>query len=80
MTTTLGSLLADPLVAACIRRIDTADLDVVVTGVTSDSRQVTAGSLFCCIHGGSHDGHEYAAAAVAAGAVALLVVRPLPIA
>ncbi|MFZ9630324.1 MAG: Mur ligase family protein, partial [Ilumatobacteraceae bacterium] len=80
MGTTLGALLADPDVAASVRRVDAADLDVAVSGVTADSRRVAQGALFCCITGGSHDGHDYAAAAVAAGAVALLVARPLPLA
>ena len=50
---------------------------VEVTRADHDSRAVTPGSLFCCVPGQSHDGHDYAAEAVAAGAVALLVERPL---
>ncbi|MGA0065064.1 MAG: UDP-N-acetylmuramoyl-L-alanyl-D-glutamate--2,6-diaminopimelate ligase, partial [Ilumatobacteraceae bacterium] len=41
----------------------------------SDSRDAGAGSLYCCIVGESHDGHEHAAAALRAGAVALVVER-----
>jgi len=37
-----------------------------------DSRQVEPGDLFVCARGERHDGHEFAAAAVAAGAVALI--------
>ena len=48
-----------------------------VTDATHDSRDVRAGSLFCCIPGAGFDGHDFAAQAVAAGAVALLVERPL---
>lgn len=48
---------------------------VVVADVQSDSRDAGAGSLYCCIVGESHDGHEHAAAAVRAGAVALVVER-----
>lgn len=51
--------------------------DVEVRDVHLDSRAVTAGSLFCCVVGESHDGHDHAAAAVANGAVALLVTRPV---
>ncbi len=48
----------------------------VVTGpATVDSREVAAGGLFAAIHGERVDGHDYAAAAVAAGAVAALVTR-----
>lgn len=48
-----------------------------VTDATHDSRQVVAGSLFCCVPGAGFDGHDFAAEAVAAGAVALLVERRL---
>jgi len=41
--------------------------------MTHDSRQVRVGSLFCCIKGEKFDGHNFAAAAVERGAVALLV-------
>ncbi len=50
---------------------------VEVTDVVLDSRSVTAGALFCCVPGARTDGHDHAAAAVADGAVALLVERPL---
>ncbi|MCU1379069.1 MAG: murE [Acidimicrobiales bacterium] len=56
------------------------DASVEVTGVTHDSRRVGPGSLFCCIPGRLTDGHAYASAAVAAGAVALLCERPLGLA
>src|SRR3954468_9079896 len=48
-----------------------------VLDVTHDSRQVSSGSLFCCLPGASVDGHDFAPAAVAAGARALLWERPL---
>lgn len=53
------------------------DDGVDVTGIAHDSRRVTPGDLFCCVPGGHVDGHDFAAAAVAAGAVALLVERVL---
>lgn len=46
---------------------------VDVVSVTHDSRAVTTGALFCCVPGDVFDGHAYAGAAVAAGAVAVLV-------
>jgi UDP-N-acetylmuramoyl-L-alanyl-D-glutamate--2,6-diaminopimelate ligase len=58
----------------------TGDPDVEVDAITHDSRLVTPGACFACIPGAVTDGHEYAGAAVAAGAVALLVERPLPLA
>ncbi|MEO7837440.1 MAG: UDP-N-acetylmuramoyl-L-alanyl-D-glutamate--2,6-diaminopimelate ligase [Acidimicrobiales bacterium] len=50
---------------------------VVVSAVTADSRSVTPGSVFCCFRGSVSDGHDYAPAAVAAGAVAVICERPL---
>src|SRR6516162_233354 len=43
-----------------------------------DSRAVTPGALFFCVPGTRVDGHELAAAAVAGGAAALVVERPVP--
>jgi len=54
--------------------------DVVVRSIDYDSRRVVDGSLFCCVVGEDHDGHDFAPAAVAAGAVALLVQRRLDVA
>ncbi len=45
----------------------------VVTGVVADSRRVTPGVLFVALRGSRVDGHEFAAAAMTAGAAALLV-------
>ena len=47
--------------------------DAVVAGITHDSRHVAPGVLFCCVSGASADGHTFAATAVSAGAVALVV-------
>lgn len=55
------------------------DSSVLVTDVTLDSREVRPGSLFCCVRGEHRDGHEFAAAAVSAGATALLVEHQLPV-
>jgi UDP-N-acetylmuramoyl-L-alanyl-D-glutamate--2,6-diaminopimelate ligase len=53
--------------------------DVEVSSVVHDSREARAGSLFCCIRGSTADGHAFAPAAVAAGAVALLVEDWVPL-
>jgi UDP-N-acetylmuramoyl-L-alanyl-D-glutamate--2,6-diaminopimelate ligase len=42
-----------------------------------DQRDVAPGSLFFCVRGARADGHDFAAAAVEAGAVALVVERPV---
>ncbi len=49
-----------------------------VTAVCRDTKDVSAGALFVCIKGARLDGHDFAAQAVEAGAVALLVTRVLP--
>jgi UDP-N-acetylmuramoyl-L-alanyl-D-glutamate--2,6-diaminopimelate ligase len=48
-----------------------------VTDLTMDSRRVTPGTLFACVPGHTRDGHDYAGAAVAGGATALLTERQL---
>ncbi len=48
-----------------------------VGALTIDSRRVTPGALFACVPGHNRDGHEFAAAAVADGAAAVLTERPL---
>src|SRR3954463_2692964 len=51
--------------------------DVVVTSLTFDNRLVVPGTLFFCVPGFTRDGHDFAPDAVARGAVALVVQRPL---
>jgi UDP-N-acetylmuramoyl-L-alanyl-D-glutamate--2,6-diaminopimelate ligase len=48
---------------------------VRVESVTTDSRAVKPGGLFCAVPGTVSDGHDYLAAAAAAGAVAAVVER-----
>ncbi len=49
-----------------------------ITGtVEFDSRRITPGGLFLALPGAHSDGHDHAAAAVAAGAVAVLAARPV---
>jgi UDP-N-acetylmuramoyl-L-alanyl-D-glutamate--2,6-diaminopimelate ligase len=48
-----------------------------VTALAYDSREVRPGTLFFCVPGFTVDGHEHAPAAIAAGASALVVERPL---
>src|SRR5262249_4737643 len=51
--------------------------EVVVTSLTFDNRLVGPGTLFFCVPGFTRDGHDFAADAVARGAAALIVQRPL---
>ncbi|WP_328411402.1 UDP-N-acetylmuramoyl-tripeptide--D-alanyl-D-alanine ligase [Nocardia sp. NBC_00403] len=57
---------------------DVPDPEVTVTGsVEFDSRRIGSGDLFLALPGEHADGHDFAAAAVAAGAVAVLAARPV---
>ena len=70
--------LAEVAAAVGGRLVDGAAPEVRVTGdVVVDSRQVTPGSLFVALPGERVDGHDFAAPAVAAGAVAVLAERPV---
>jgi UDP-N-acetylmuramoyl-L-alanyl-D-glutamate--2,6-diaminopimelate ligase len=51
---------------------------VMVSGISTDSREVSSGDLFACIPGENFDGHQYAPQALSAGAVALLAERQFP--
>ena len=48
------------------------DIEVEITGVKIDSRQVSAGSLFVAVKGTQVDGHQFIAKAVELGASAVL--------
>ena len=48
-----------------------------ITGLTYDNRAVEPGTLFFCVPGFTRDGHDFAPDAIARGAVALVVERPL---
>ena len=74
-----------PLTLARIARITGGQLchgdpDAVVSGeVVIDSRRAGPGGLFAAVAGERSDGHDFAAAAVAAGATAVLATRPVPV-
>ena len=52
--------------------------DVEITSICYDSRQAKAGSLFVALRGERVDGHQYIDQAVAHGAIAVMVERPIP--
>jgi UDP-N-acetylmuramoyl-tripeptide--D-alanyl-D-alanine ligase len=60
---------------------DVSPRDAEATRVTGtvefDSRALSPGGLFLALPGARSDGHDFAAAAVAAGAVAVLAARPV---
>lgn len=51
--------------------------DLPIAQLCYDSREAQDGALFIALQGLHRDGHDYAAAAVANGATAVLVTRPL---
>ncbi|MDY6870387.1 MAG: UDP-N-acetylmuramoyl-tripeptide--D-alanyl-D-alanine ligase [Actinomycetota bacterium] len=63
------------------RLADITPEDAAATRITGtvefDSRAVTAGGLFLALPGARSDGHDFAAAAVASGAAAVLAARPV---
>jgi UDP-N-acetylmuramoyl-L-alanyl-D-glutamate--2,6-diaminopimelate ligase len=65
--------------ADVIGKIENAEIrgesQVLVSGITHDSRKVAPGDIYVCIPGFQVDGHDFAEAAVKAGAAALLVER-----
>ncbi len=67
-----GLLASDPIPA------HGAEVDPVIARVQYDSRRVGPGDLFVARRGQHSDGHDHVAAAVAAGAVAIVVERPMP--
>jgi len=68
--------LADVLSDVSIS-IEVVNGDVVLTGITQDSRDVQPGDVYCCIRGEHFDGHEYINQAVASGAVAVIVDKDI---
>jgi UDP-N-acetylmuramoyl-L-alanyl-D-glutamate--2,6-diaminopimelate ligase len=54
-----------------------AAAEVEITSLAYDNRAVQPGTLFFCVPGYTRDGHEFAPDAIARGAVALVVERPL---
>jgi UDP-N-acetylmuramoyl-tripeptide--D-alanyl-D-alanine ligase len=66
IATVLGAELSGP-----------GDATGLVTALTADSRAVTAGALFAALRGEHVDGHDYVAAATAAGAAASLTRHPV---
>ena len=67
------ALLIDAL--APVEVVGRASVDV--TDLAYDARDAGPGSLYFCIPGSRADGHDFAREAVANGAAALVVQRPL---
>ncbi|CAN5666484.1 UDP-N-acetylmuramoyl-L-alanyl-D-glutamate--2,6-diaminopimelate ligase [soil metagenome] len=78
----LGALVAQLEARSLLRSVmpggSVPPSQVVIGGVTHDSRKAASGRLYCALPGQRVDGHSYAMDAVAAGASALLVERAVP--
>lgn len=62
------------ITSATVANIDeTAQKNIEIRGVVSDSRKLKAGELFVALTGENFDGHGFVAAAIAQGAVAAIV-------
>lgn len=64
------SQIAEALDATLVGR------DVMMTGVSKDTRDIHAGDLYVALKGDRFDGHKFVSAANAAGAVGVLVSEP----
>jgi UDP-N-acetylmuramoyl-L-alanyl-D-glutamate--2,6-diaminopimelate ligase len=77
----LATLIDRLRAAGRLRGVEAADgagpRGVLVRGVTHDSRRVGPGMLFVAVPGAHADGHAHVAGAVAAGAIAVVVERPV---
>ncbi|HUR17128.1 MAG TPA: UDP-N-acetylmuramoyl-L-alanyl-D-glutamate--2,6-diaminopimelate ligase, partial [Candidatus Limnocylindrales bacterium] len=74
----LGGLIQELETRGSLRTVLTPDASRVVTAVDFDSRESAPGHLFVAVPGAEVDGHDYAAAAVERGAVAVIAERALP--
>jgi UDP-N-acetylmuramoyl-L-alanyl-D-glutamate--2,6-diaminopimelate ligase len=77
---TIAAVRLEELVGVADGARIVGDGSVEVESLAYDSRRVEPGALFFCVPGERADGHEFAAAAVEAGAVALVVERELDLA
>ncbi|HEX5118138.1 MAG TPA: UDP-N-acetylmuramoyl-tripeptide--D-alanyl-D-alanine ligase [Pseudonocardiaceae bacterium] len=71
--------LADVAAAVGGRLHRVSGTEVVTGGVEFDSRKLTSGDLFVAVPGERVDGHDFAEAAIRAGAVAVLAGRAVPV-
>ena len=60
-----------------LSQLSAGGASIEIASLAYDSRSVTPGALFFCVRGHDSDGHDHAADAIARGAVALVVERPL---
>ncbi|HEY1575124.1 MAG TPA: UDP-N-acetylmuramoyl-tripeptide--D-alanyl-D-alanine ligase [Pseudonocardiaceae bacterium] len=71
--------LADVAAAVGGRLHRAGGAELITGGVEFDSRALTSGDLFVAVPGERVDGHDFAEAAIRAGAVGVLAARELPV-
>ncbi|MBE9535903.1 MAG: UDP-N-acetylmuramoyl-L-alanyl-D-glutamate--2,6-diaminopimelate ligase [Proteobacteria bacterium] len=64
------------LIGGCEISGITGDPDVEISSLCDDSRNISSGSLFIALSGGSYDGHNFVDEAIKRGACALVVEDP----
>src|SRR5260221_4681490 len=75
---TIAAVRLDELAGVAGSARVVGDESVEISELAYDSRRVRPGTLFFCVPGEKVDGHEFGAAAVEAGATALVVEGELP--
>src|SRR4051812_38730782 len=68
--------ISELLPEAWLAPLSDAERSQLVTGVTSDSRQISPGSVFFAIRGGSQDGHRFIGQAQQQGAALVVGEEP----
>jgi UDP-N-acetylmuramoyl-L-alanyl-D-glutamate--2,6-diaminopimelate ligase len=73
----MAPLTAEPLerLLAGVPAQIQGDRSIAIASIAIDSRQVRPGALFFCLRGARADGHDFAAAAVAAGAAGIVAAH-----
>ena len=66
--------------AARVLSVNFIGQDVLLNGVSTDTRSLSGGELFIALRGPNFDGHEFVAQAMEAGAVAVMVDHELDVA
>ncbi|MEO7984956.1 MAG: UDP-N-acetylmuramoyl-tripeptide--D-alanyl-D-alanine ligase [Gemmatimonadales bacterium] len=73
-----GIVWTDADVRAALELAPSGEKPVMFSGVTTDSRAVSAGALFVALSGDRFDGHDYLGTVAAAGALGAVVKRGTP--